>query len=127
MTATQLREILYTTLTAAYPTMTWQQAGMSKPATEPWGVLTYDGEAPPSVNDQYRAYIYYKVWIYKNGDEAELVQKAADIKRLINGVELTASGKVAVFDWISTGRVFRDDLLMSDGIDITFRCLASSI
>lgn len=128
MTSTQLRELLHTNLVALFPGVLWQQARMTKPTVEPWGVVAHGGEAPLSVNDPHRSFIYYRVWIYKNGDEAELVQLAADIKRALN-CELLAGpdGQCAEFTWINTGNPFYDEVLMSNGIDLTFRNVASSI
>ena len=129
MTSKQLYETFFTSVKAALPTVSWQQARMTHPGVEPWGVVAYDGESNASLSQRGRSYIYYHLWIYKNGDEADLVQLAANAKAAINGVVLTSptGGHRTVFDWVSTGSVFYDEALLSDGIDLVFRNVASSI
>ena len=129
MTAKQLYETFFTAVSAAAPAVSWQQKSLPKPDSEPWGIVTFDGDAPTSLSVRGRSFIYYHLWIYKDGDESDLVQLAANIKSALNGMVVTSptGGHKTVFDWISTGKVFYDETLLSDGIDMVFRNVASSI
>lgn len=129
MTTAQLYQALYQTVTAALPTIRFQQPYLPKPNVSTWGVITDDGQSVISPDDPYRQRVYFRVWLYMvTNDETALHTLADAVKVAVDGILISGVGTGQVrFSWLMTSSILWSEEYACRFVNLQFRTITSSI